>query len=154
MSRRPVFRRKRHAPECRPRLGEFQADLPLSGSRGTKKRHAAFLLFVRLPMLHQRTLLPFVSRACSSTSAPCALIASVDASSSNFLPCVRVAYAHRYLHQYPLTPPAWTWIRVRIRRCGRETSFTVQYTVHQSKVDGRRVCAYAKSTRSGRQGGK
>src|SRR5215472_1637879 len=36
------------------------------------------------------TLLPFVSRACSSTSAPCALIASVDASSSNFLPCASV----------------------------------------------------------------
>ena len=41
----------------------------------------------RVLMQHRRT---HVSRACSSTSAPCALIASVDASSSNFLPCASV----------------------------------------------------------------
>src|SRR5215469_7133912 len=125
MSRRPVFRRKRHAPECRPRLGEFQADLPLSGSRGTKKRHAAFLLFVRLPMLHlhpaalsQPRLQQHQRPMCIDRQRRCVFFELTALR-------IRAAYAHRKLHEYPLTPPAWTWIRVRIRRCGHGTSFSV-----------------------------
>ena len=124
MSRRPIFRGKRHAPECRSRFGKFQPDLPLSPSHGAKKHHAAFLLFLRMLVLHQHGAAARQPRLQQYQSS-----VRVDGQGGGLffkLPavCVRAAYFHRYLHQYSLASPARTWMVLGIRRCGHGTSYS------------------------------
>ena len=124
MSRRPIFRRKRHAPKCRSRFGKFQTDLPLSPSHGAKKHHAAFLLFLRMLVLHQHGA---AARQPRLQQYQCSVRVDGQGGGLFFKPpavCVRAAYFHRYLHQYSLASPACTWMVVGTRRCGHGTSYS------------------------------
>ena len=124
MSRRPIFRRKRHAPECRPRFGKFQPDLPLSPSYGAKKHHAAFLLFLRMLVLQPHGA---AARQPRLQQYQCSVRVDGQGAGLFFkLPavCVRAAYFHRYLHQYSLASPACTWMVLGVRRCGHGTSYS------------------------------
>lgn len=47
MSRGPIFRRKRNAPERRPRGGKFQTNFRFARSHRPQENYVAFLLFFR-----------------------------------------------------------------------------------------------------------
>src|SRR5713226_3896877 len=46
MLRRPVFRRKRHSPETRPRIGKLQSHFRFAGTHRPQERYMAFLFFL------------------------------------------------------------------------------------------------------------
>src|SRR5258708_17699667 len=52
MLRRPVFRRKRHSPETRPRIGKLQSHFRFAGTHRPQERYMAFLFFLSQIVLH------------------------------------------------------------------------------------------------------
>src|SRR5579883_513010 len=101
---RPIFRRKRYAPEARPRLGKLQSHFGFAAPHRAQERHMALLLFFRPVVLkldlapagnsglqqHQRSVCINRQRGC--------LFFKRQAFG------VLTPQPHRHLHQNPLAP--------------------------------------------------
>ena len=143
MLRRPIFRRKRHPPECRRRCGKLQSNFRSTGPHRAKECHVALLFRVGRVVVHQHLGSARQPRLQKNQGA-----VRIDRQRSRlFFKCLalRVLAANPYchLHQYSLTAPAWTRMSWGILRLAHRTSyFSIYPAGKESRVARKR--AYTK----------
>jgi len=127
MLRRPIFRRKCHAPKCRRRRGKFQSNFRFTRSHRAKECHVALLFFFGGVVVHQHLGSARQPGLQKNQGA-----VRIDRQRRGlFFKCftlrVRAANPHCHLHQYSLAASAWTRMSWGILHLAHRTSYISIY---------------------------